>query len=67
MKKATLKEIEALPALTVDKIVRNGTHEKIYLDTPAGKQLLVVSITASDWRAARNNRSILRRWARGEA
>lgn len=67
MRKATLKEIEALPTLTVDKIVRNGTHEKIYLNTPAGKQLLVVSITASDWRAARNNRSILRRWARGES
>jgi predicted Ser/Thr protein kinase len=67
MKQQTLKQIEALPTLTVEKIIRNGTHEKIYLNTPAGKQLLVVSITASDWRATLNNRAILRRWARGEA
>ena len=38
MKKATLKEIEALPTLTVEKMVRNGTHQKIYLNTPAGQQ-----------------------------
>jgi len=48
---------------TVDRVER-GKHFKFYLSTPAGKQVLVVSITASDKRAELNNRSILRRWAK---
>jgi hypothetical protein len=67
MRKATLKQIEALPALTVEKIVRNGNHQKIVLNTPTGQRTLIISLTASDWRAEKNNRAILRRWARGES
>jgi hypothetical protein len=67
MRKAALKEIEALPTLTVEKIVQNGNHQKIILDTPIGKRTLVVSLTASDWRAEKNNRAILRRWAKGQS
>jgi hypothetical protein len=64
---AALKDIAAIPSLSVETIVRAGGHEKIRVSTPSGIRMLVVSASASDWRAVLNNRSILRRWARGEA
>lgn len=60
------KSIRALiaefPALVLSRI-EHGKHYKLFLDTPCGKKLLVVSKSASDVRAMQNNRSILRRWA----
>ena len=64
LKDAALNDIAAIPGLYVEAITRAGKHEKIRVATPAGVQMLVVSVTASDWRAALNNRSILRRWAK---
>lgn len=64
----SLKTVVALvaefPALVLSRI-EQGTHYKLFLDTPCGKKLLVVSRSASDFRAIRNNRSLLRQWAQG--
>ena len=64
----SLKTVVALvaefPALVLSRI-EQGTHYKLFLDTPCGKKLLVVSRSASDFRAIRNNRSLLRQWANG--
>jgi hypothetical protein len=38
---------------------------KFYLDTPSGKQMLVVSRSCSDARAWKNNESILKKWSQG--
>ena len=46
---------------TVDRIARNG-HYKVFINTPSGKRLLVVSVTGSDVRAIKNNEAILKRW-----
>jgi hypothetical protein len=61
------RDIEAVGG-TVEK-VEQGKHVKIYWHHPkTGKHLLTCSLSCSDWRAARNNRSIIRRLAsRGEA
>jgi hypothetical protein len=64
---AALKDIAAIPGLVAEDVCRAGNHFKIRVATPSGVRTLVVSVTASDWRAALNNRAILRRWARGEA
>ena len=64
---AALKDIEKIPGLVSQGVSRDGNHFKIRVATPFGVRTLVVSVTASDWRAALNNRAILRRWARGEA
>ena len=66
LKDAALNDIATIPGLSVETITRSGKHEKIRVATPSGIKLLVVSVTTSDWRAALNNRSILRRWARGD-
>ena len=55
--------LKRFPSITVDRIVR-GKHYKYYLSTPSGPQVLVVSVSASDGRANRNNESLLRRWSR---
>lgn len=55
--------IAEFPSLVLERI-EQGNHFKVFLDTPCGKKLLVVSRTASDFRAIRNNRSLLRQWAR---
>ncbi len=64
---AALKEIAKIPSLVSQGVSRDGNHFKIRVETPSGVRTLVVSVTASDWRAALNNRAILRRLARGEA
>lgn len=64
---AALKDIAAIPGLVSQGESHNGNHIKIRVATPFGVRILIVSVTASDWRAALNNRAILRRWARGEA
>jgi len=57
-----MKELlKQFPSITVDRIVR-GRHFKYYLSTPSGPQILVVSVSASDARASRNNEALLRRW-----
>ena len=66
LKDAALKEIATIPGLSVESITRAGNHEKIWVATPYGIKLLVVSTTGSDWRASLNNRSILRRWSMGD-
>jgi hypothetical protein len=48
--------------LTVDGITK-GKHFKLYLTTPTGKKVLTVAITASDGRAFKNNKAILKRWS----
>jgi hypothetical protein len=65
-KDAALKDIAAIPGLVSQSVSRDGNHFKIRVATPNSVRTLVVSVTASDWRAALNNRAILRRWARGE-
>ena len=60
-----LKLVAMFPVLTVQRLVL-GDHIKVYLNTPAGRKILVVSRTASDYRADMNNKSLLRRWARGQ-
>lgn len=64
LKDAALKDIATIPGLSIETIIRSGKHEKIKVATPAGVRMLVVSVTPSDWRAALNNRALLRRWAR---
>lgn len=64
---AALKDIANIPGLVSQGVSRDKGHFKIRVATPFGVRMLVVSVTASDWRAALNNRAILRRWARGEA
>lgn len=49
--------------LTVEK-VEKGKHFKVYLDTPAGKKILTVSVTSSDGRSVKNNTSLLRAWSK---
>lgn len=55
--------LKKFPSITVDRVVR-GRHMKYYLSTPSGPQVLVVSVSASDARASRNNETLLRRWSR---
>lgn len=54
--------LKKFPRITVDRTVY-GKHVKYYLSTPSGPQILVVSVSASDGRASRNNASLLRRWS----
>lgn len=44
--------------------VEQGKHMKIYWSHPkTGKHLLTCSSSCSDWRAVKNNRSVIRRLA----
>lgn len=64
MSKKTIKEIRKLAEAlghTVER-VEIGKHYKVFLDTPAGKKILTVSLTASDHRACKNNQSIMKGW-----
>jgi len=59
--KAVIKMAESM-GFTVDSVAK-GRHFKLYLTTPKGeKKVLVVSITASDSRAVKNNKAILKGW-----
>jgi hypothetical protein len=60
--KSIIALVAEFPTLVLERI-EQGTHYKLFLDTPCGKKLLVVSRSASDFRAIRNNRSLLRQWA----
>ena len=57
-----LAVIKKFDGIAVEKIVE-GNHYKLFLDTPAGKQILVVSRSTSCDRAIKNNESLLRRWS----
>jgi hypothetical protein len=59
-----IKMLKEFPEITLDRVEKK-THYKLYLDTPTGKQMLVVSLSASDVRAEQNNRSLLKRWIKG--
>jgi len=63
--KPVLALIAEFPALVLSRI-EQGVHYKLFLDTPCGKKLLVVSRSASDFRAVRNNRSLLRQWVHSQ-
>ena len=59
--KRVIKLAESM-GFTVDG-VSTKNHVKLYLTTPKGeKKVLVVSVTASDGRADKNNESILKGW-----
>lgn len=64
LKDAALNDIAKLPGLSVESVINSRSHVKIRVVTPSGIKLLVVSVTPGDWRAALNNRALLRRWAR---
>lgn len=57
-----LAAIKAFPNISVDRIER-GKHFKIYLDTPSGKRMLLVSVSPSCQRAWKNNEALLRQWS----
>jgi hypothetical protein len=59
-----VKMLDDFPDTVIERVEKNR-HYKLFLITPAGKRILVVSITASDRRAEQNNRSILNRWSKG--
>ena len=62
-----IKLVESFPGITLER-VEKIKHYKLFLDTPSGKRILVVSVSTSDKRRAeQNNRSILKRWAKGES
>jgi len=63
--KPVLALIAEFPTLVLSRI-EQGVHYKLFLDTLCGKKLLVVSRSASDFRAVRNNRSLLRQWAHSQ-
>lgn len=58
------KLISEFPNITID-CIKEGSHVKIYLNTPAGKKILVVPRSPSDSRAAANNRTLLNNWSKG--
>ena len=58
-----LRKVAKALGLTVERI-EQGKHFKFYLDTPQGKKTLTVSITPSDSRVAKNNKGILKGWAK---
>ena len=57
-----VKALQKFPNIELERIVR-GTHYKLYLRTPQGPKILSLSITPSDWRAWKNNETLLRRWS----
>jgi hypothetical protein len=63
--KDIIKMISQFENLKIDRIERKS-HIKVFITSPKGKQLLVVSMSASDRRAELNNRSILKRWNQKE-
>jgi len=66
IEREVLKLIASFPNIKLER-VEKVKHYKLFLDTPAGKKILVVSVSASDSQhAGKNNRSILKRWSKGE-
>ena len=55
------KLVEKLPGFRVDRL-EEGKHVKMYLTTPAGPQIMVVSRSASDWRVVMKIEQQLRKW-----
>jgi hypothetical protein len=55
--------VAPFPTLVITKI-ETGKHIKVYLDTPVGKKMLTVSVSARCPKMMMNNRSILRGWTR---
>lgn len=60
--RAIFAVIKKFDGITVEKVVE-GNHYKLFLDTPAGKQILVISRSTSCGRAMKNNETLLRRWS----
>lgn len=63
--RSILSIIKKFDGITVERVVE-GNHYKLYLDTPSGKQMLVVSRSTSCARAMKNNETLLRRWSQTE-
>ena len=57
-----VKALQKFPNIELERIVR-GAHFKLYLRTPQGLKVLSISITPSDWRAWKNNETLLRQWS----
>ena len=59
------ERVEALRKFPSIKLVRveRGRHFKLYLCTPQGPKVLSMSITPSDWRAWKNNETLLKQWS----
>ena len=57
-----LDAIKKFPAVKVER-VEYSKHIKLYLTTPQGPKLLSISRTPSDWRAWKNNETLLRQWS----
>ena len=57
-----VKALQKFPNIELERIVQ-GTHFKLYLRTPQGLKVLSISITPSDWRAWKNNETLLRQWS----
>lgn len=60
--KEAVRKIEEFPGITVVEVKR-GKHFKFDCSTPTGRHTLVTSITPSDWRAWKNNETLLKRWS----
>ena len=60
--RSILTVVKKYDGITVERVVE-GNHYKLYLDTPSGKQLLVVARSTSCARAMKNNETLLRRWS----
>lgn len=60
--RAIFAVIKKFDGITVEKVVE-GNHYKLFLDTPAGKQILVIARSTSCARAMKNNETLLRRWS----
>ena len=63
--RALQERAEALrkfPSIKLERVER-GKHFKLYLRTPQGLKVLSMSITPSDWRAWKNNETLLRQWS----
>lgn len=58
------KIIAGLPNLAIERVVESK-HVKLYLATPAGPKVFTLPRSASDWRAVKNNVSLLNRWNKG--
>ena len=59
--KEVKKLVEKLPGFQVDRLAE-GKHIKMYLTTPSGPQMMVVSRSASDWRVMTKIEQQLRKW-----
>lgn len=60
-----LKEVQKLVStytgFAIDRVVE-GKHYKLFMSTPTGPRIMVISRSASDHRALENTKQLLRSW-----